>query len=65
MNAFAHKNVQSLPTEFKLYPPSLSKHAKRQKNDGQTLMCLDKPMLARDVRYQKKVCHREPACTSP
>ena len=47
------------------YPPPLSKHAKSQKNNGQMGSCLDKPMLPHDARYQKNVCHRKPAHTSP
>ena len=34
-------------------PPPLHKHPESQKNDGQTgSRCLDKAVLARDVRYQ-------------
>ena len=33
-------------------PPPLRKHQESQKNDGQTgSQCLDKAVLARDVRY--------------
>ena len=46
-------------------PPPLSKQAKSQKNDRQAGSCLDKTMLAREARYQKNLCHRNPAPTSP
>ena len=53
-------DVQNAP------PPSLRKHRQGQENDGHTgSWCLDKVVLARDARYQKDVCHRKPAHTSP
>ena len=45
-------------------PPPLSKHTESEENDGQTgSRCLDKEGPACDVRYQQKVCHRDPAHT--
>ena len=47
-------------------PPLLSKHVKSQRNNGHTgSWCLDKAVLLRDVQYQKNVCRRKPAHTSP
>ena len=38
-------------------PPPLRKHQENQESDGRTRSwCLDKAVLARDVRYQKNAC---------
>ena len=47
-------------------PPPLRKHTENQENDGQTgSQCLDKAVLAHNAQYQKNVCLRKPAHTSP
>ena len=47
-------------------PPPLRKHQESKENDSHTgSWCLDKAILPRDARYQKNVCRRKLAPSSP